>query len=259
MLKWSASKVSRIETGRSAVTTSDLRRLLDLYQVTGSLREWLTELGRTAHQRGWWDAFGDTLRQGYSTYLALENDAESENCFSQNVLPGILQTAPYAEALLRAVFLASPPGEIMRRVQARMNRQKLLTKEDPLELITVLDEGVLRRWIGGPAVMAAQLRHLIDMAERPNITIQVLPFAAGAHIAIDSPFVLLRFPGPSSSNIVYLENMTSELFIENEAEAYHYSLAFDRLRETALESADSVEFIAQIEHEIDQQNGGFHQ
>jgi hypothetical protein len=174
-------------------------------------------------------------------------------------VPGILQTAQYAEALLRATFFASPPGEILRRVQVRMNRQQLLTKEDPLELITVLDESVLRRQLGGPSVMAEQLKHLIKMAERPNITIQVLPFATGAHIAMESPFVVLRFPGPSASYIVYLENMTSELFIENEAEAYHYSLAFDRLRETALGPEESVGFVTQIEREINQQDGGFNQ
>lgn len=255
-LGWSASKISRLETARTAVTTGDLRILLDLYRVTGSLRDRLTELGRTAQQRGWWDAFGDTLRYGYSTYLALENDAESEHCFMQNVVPGILQTADYAEALMRAVFLASPPGEIMRRVQVRVNRQQLLTKENPLELIAILDESVLRRWLGGAAVMMGQLERLIEMAERPNITIQVLPFAIGPHISMNGPFVVLRFPGPAASDIVYLENMTSELFIENEAEAFHYSLAFDRLREMALGPAESVNFIAQVEREVNQQDGG---
>jgi Domain of unknown function (DUF5753)/Helix-turn-helix domain len=253
---WSASKVSRIETARTAVTGGDLRALLDLYHVTGSLRDRLAELGRTANQRGWWDAFGDTLRHGYSTFLALENDAESERCFMQNVVPGILQTAPYAEALMRAVFLASPPGEILRRVQVRVNRQQLLTKEYPLELITILDESVLRRWLGGPDVMTGQLRHLIEMAKCPNVTIQVLPFATGPHISMNGPFVVLRFPGPSTSDIVYLENMTSELFIENEAEAFHYSLAFDRLREMALGPAESLNYIAQIGREINQQDGG---
>jgi transcriptional regulator with XRE-family HTH domain len=254
-LDWSASKVSRVETGRTAISAGDLRRLLDLYQVTGSLRDRLAELGRTAHQRGWWDAYGDALRDNYSTFIALENDSESERCFMLNVVPGILQTAQYAEEIMRAGFFASPPGEILRRVQVRINRQQLLTKQDPLELITILDEGVLRRWLGGPSVMADQLRHLIKMSERPNVTIHVLPFATGPHISMHGSFVVLRFPGPSTSDIVYLENMTSELFIENEAEAYHYSLAFDRLREMVLGPAESVDFIAQIEREINQERG----
>ena len=157
---------------------------------------------------------------------------------------------------MRAIFLASPPGEILRRVQVRMNRQKLLAKEDPLELITILDESVLRRWIGGPVVMASQLKQLIELAARPNITIQVLPFTAGAHIAMEGTFVLLRFPGPTVSYAVYLENMTSELFIENETEAYHYSIAFDRLREIAFEPVESIDFITQMEHEITQGSRG---
>jgi len=255
-LGWSASKVSRIETARTAISAGDLRRLLDLYQAAdalsldGSLRDRLAELGRTAHRRGWWDGFADTLRHGYSTFVALENDAESEFVFSQNVVPGLLQTAEYAEALMRAVFASSPPGEIHRRVQVRMKRQQSLSKSDPLELMTILDESVLRRWAGGPGVMADQLTHLIEMAERPNIKIQILPFATGSHVSMSGSYVGLRLPDPSTPYVVYLESMTSELLIENEAEAYHYSLAFDRLREMALGSAESIDFIAQVKSEL---------
>jgi transcriptional regulator with XRE-family HTH domain len=249
-LDWSASKISRIETGRSPVSAGDLRLLLDLYEVTGPQRDHLTELGRTAAQRGWWDAFGDILGSGYSTFLALEGDAESERFYAQMIVPGILQTERYAEEIMRAGLLAAPPGEIVRRVQARMTRQKLLTKNEPLELNVILDESALRRRVGGPDVMTGQLSHLLEMSALPNVTLQVLPFAVGAHMAMDGSFVVLRFPGPVQSYLVYLEHMTGQLVLENEAEAYHYALSFDRLRGTALEPEESISFIAQIAREI---------
>ena len=249
-LTWSASKVSRIETGRSAVSAGDLRLLLDLYAASSSQRDRLVELGRTAGQRGWWDAFGDILGSGYSTFLALEEDAESERFYAQMIVPGILQTERYAGEIMRTGLLAAPPGEIARRVQARMTRQKLLTRNDPLELSVILDEGALRRRVGGADVMTGQLSHLIAMAELPNVTLQVLPFADGAHMAMAGSFVVLRFPGPVASYLVYLEQLTSQLVIENEAEAYHYALSFDRMRGTSLEPEDSISFIAQIAREM---------
>jgi transcriptional regulator with XRE-family HTH domain len=249
-LTWSASKVSRIETSRSPVTAGDLRKLLDLYQVSGSTRERLTELCRTANQRGWWDAYSETLTFDFSTFVALENDAESERYYGQMTVPGLLQTTRYAEAIIQAGFLAAPPGQIARRVQARMARQRLLDKDDPLQLGIVLDEGALRRQVGGPEVMAEQITHLIEMAKRPNITIQVLPFTEGAHIAMTGSFTLLRFPGTTASYVAYLENLTDELFIESEAESYQYSLTFDRLREISLGPGDSVNLAAQIAREF---------
>jgi hypothetical protein len=249
-LKWSASKVSRVETGRSAVTAGDLRLLLDLYQVTGSPRDRLIELGRTAGQRGWWDAFGDILGSGYSTFLALEDDAESERFYAQMIVPGILQTERYAEEIMRTGLSTAPPVEVARRVQARLTRQKLLTRNDPLGLSVILDESALRRRVGGVDVMNGQLSHLIEIAGLPNITLQVMPFADGAHIAMDGSFVVLRFPGPVPSYLVYLEHMTGQLVIENEGEAYHYVLSFDRLRGSALEPDDSIAFITQIAREM---------
>jgi transcriptional regulator with XRE-family HTH domain len=249
-LNWSASKVSRIETSRTAVTASDLRTLLDLYQITGSTRDRLAELGRTANQRGWWDAYGETLSYGYSTFLALENDAESERFYGQMLVPGILQTRAYAEEIMRASLLATPPGEVARRVDARMTRQHLLAKEEPLRLTTILDESVLRRQVGGPGIMASQIAHLIEMAALPHLTLQIMPFSRGAHIAMTGSFSLLRFPGPTASYVVYLENMTGELFIESEIESYHYALAFDRLAEFSLSPEESVDFAAQLAREI---------
>lgn len=251
-LGWSASKISRIETTRTAVTPVDLQKLLDLYQVAGPLRDRLTELRRTASQRGWWEAYAETLGAGYSSFLALEAEAESERFYAQAIVPGLLQTEAYAEEIIRCGLLAPPPGEIARRVRVRMTRQQVLTKSNPLELTVVLDESVLRHQVGGPAVMKKQLSHLVEMADRPNIALQVLPFSTGAHIAMTGAFTLLRFPGAvAASYVVYLENMTRELFIESEAEAYQYDLAFENLCEIALEPVDSIDLITQISSEIE--------
>ena len=167
-------------------------------------------------------------------------------------VPGILQTSRYAEEIIRVGFLAAPPGEIARRMQARLTRQRLLTRDTPLQLRVILDEGALQRQVGGPDVMAEQISHLIDMAGNPNIILQILPFSAGAHIAVTGSFTLLTFPGPTVSQIVYLENLTDELFIEGEAQAYQYSLAFDRLSELALGPEESITFAAQVARAITQ-------
>jgi len=229
---------------------SDLRRLLDLYQVAGTARDRLTELCRTSDQRGWWDAYGDTLSADLSTFYALENDAESERFYGQILVPGILQTRQYAEEVVRAGLLAAPPGEVARRVEARLTRQRLLDQEHPLRLNIVLDEGALRRQVGGPDVMAAQIAHLVEMGQRQNISVQILPFNRGAHMGMTGSFALLRFPGPPTSYVAYLENLTDELFIENEAEAFHYQLAFDRLSELALGPEESAILAAQIAREF---------
>jgi transcriptional regulator with XRE-family HTH domain len=246
-LGWSASKVSRIETGRSPVTVGDLRRLLDFYQVPGARRDRLIELARTADQRGWWDAYADTLPEGYSAMIALEADAESELHYQPSLLPGLLQTEAYMAEIVRSSLLVEPPGVVSERVEVRLTRQAVLSRvEDPLELTAVLDEAGLRRQVAGPEVMREQLTHLVEMSARPNITLQVLPFGKGSHPAMAGGFTILRFPGVIESGVVYLDNMTSDIFIESEAEVHHYRLAFDRLRELALPPQQSVTLITEI-------------
>lgn len=250
-LGWSPSKVSRIETGRSPVTVGDLRRLLDLYQIHGFRHDRLLELARTAEQRGWWDAYADTLREGYSAMIALEAIAESMRQYFPSLVPGLLQTEAYMEEIVRSSLLVEPPGEVTQRVEVRLTRQAVLIRDEaPLELTVVLDEAVLRRQVGGPQVMREQLSRLAEMAVRPNITLQVLPFSMGSHPGMQGGFTILRFPGVIESGVVYLENMTSDIFVEREAEVHHYRLAFDRLREMALEPQRSINLIIQIANQI---------
>jgi len=244
-LGWSPSKVSRIETGQTSITSEDLQMLLDLYEVSGSQRDHLSELGRNAQQRGWWDAYGDTLRPEVATLTALEADAESMRWYHPTVLPGLLQTEQYARAILRSHLFMAPPARIERRVRARIAGQGILLREDPLppEVAVVLDEAAILRAIGAPEVQRAQLVHLLKMCERPNISVQILPFAVGGHPAMTGGFTILRFPG-SLEDVVYVENMTSDLFVESEADVYHYGLAFDHLCTLALGREESIAFIA---------------
>src|ERR1022692_1652474 len=170
-LGWSAAKVSRVETARTAVAPADLQLLLDLYGISGQHRERLIELGRTARQRGWWDAYADMLGPEYATLIALESEAESAGWYAAQIVPGLLQTEEYAREIIRSTLLISPPGEIERRVQVRMSRQRVLTRDDPLRLSVVLDEAALLRQVGGAEVMRGQLRHLVQAAGAPGINL----------------------------------------------------------------------------------------
>lgn len=242
-LGWSPSKISRIETGQTAASPADLRRLLDLYDVTGTARERLEVLGQSAGQRGWWDAYADTLGPEYTALIALEAEAESVRWYSPMLVPGLLQTEAYAREVVRSGLLIAPPGEIERRVQVKMTRQRALTKDGPPQLSVVLDEAAVLRQVGSPEVVREQLAHLTTMAGRPNVTIQVLPLAVGAHPATTGEFTILGFPELVAPDVVYLENMTSDLYVEREGEVYRYTLAFDRLRGLALGPDESAALI----------------
>lgn len=243
-LGWSPSKISRIENGQTAPSPADLRRLLDLYDVSGTQRGRLEQLGQSAGQRGWWDAYSDTLGPEYTALIALEAEAESARWYAPMLVPGLLQTERYARAVISSGLLIAPPGEVERRVQVKMTRQRVLTRDNPLSLDVVVDEAAILRRVGDAEVMREQLSHLATMAARHNLTLQVLPLAAGPHPATTGEFTILSFPDLIAPDVVYLENMTSDLYVEREAEVYRYGLAFDRLRGLALTANKSAEFIA---------------
>jgi transcriptional regulator with XRE-family HTH domain len=249
-LGWSAAKVSRIETARIAVTPADATRLLDLYGASGQRRERLAELSRSAGERGWWDAYADTLDLEYATLIALQDQAEQVRLYAPQTVPGLLQTEQYAHQIIRATLLITPPGEIERRVQVRMRRQEVLDRDEPLNLSVVLDEAALLRRVGGAEVMRDQLRHLAEAAVRPNIEVQVLPASVGAHPATSGEFVILQFPELSAPDVVYLENMTSNIYVEQEAEVYRYNLAFDGLRSLALDPGESRKMIIELAEKL---------
>jgi transcriptional regulator with XRE-family HTH domain len=244
-LGWSPSKISRIETGTTAPGPADLRRLLDLYEVSGTQRGRLELLGQSAGQRGWWDAYSDTLGPEYTALIALEAEAESVRWYSPMLVPGLLQTERYAREVISSGLLIAPPGEVERRVQVQMTRQRVLAGDNPAQLSVVLDEAAVLRMVGGAGIMREQLAHLAKMASQPTVTVQVLPLSAGPHPATTGEFTILAFPELIAPDVVYLENMTSDLYVEREGEVYRYGMAFDRLRELALTPEKSAQLITE--------------
>ncbi len=242
-LGWSPSKISRIETAQTAPSLPDLKRLLEIYGVTGTQKSRLELLGQSTGQRGWWDAYAEALGPEYTALIALEAEAESVRCFAAQMVPGLLQTERYAREVARAVSPFAPPGEIERRVQVKMARQKVLDKETPLRLTAVLDEAMTLRTIGGPEVMAQQFEKLISVAGQDNVTIHVLPLDVGGPPGLDGEFAIVSFADLIAPDVVYLEHMTSEIYEENEAAVYRHVMAFDRLVTLALDTDQSTRLL----------------
>lgn len=245
-LEWSQSKVSRIETGRIAVSNKDLRSLLALYEVSEDKQDRCFELAKGANVKGWWAAYTDAIPRDYADYIELESAACSILTYSPQVISGILQTEEYAQRVVQSALLISPPGEVARRVKVRMERQERLSIDPSRALSVILDEAALRRQVGGPDAMAAQLKHLLALAEQPNFTIRVLPGVVGEHPATSGEFTILQFPDSDDADVVHVEAMTSSLYVEEEAEVFRYVLAFNQLCTLALSPSESSEFIAAV-------------
>ncbi|MEU2789986.1 helix-turn-helix transcriptional regulator [Streptomyces sp. NPDC007100] len=254
LLGWHQSKISRIETGRSGVRPADVERLLDAYGVReAEPRALLAALcgdgsgqGGGAGRQGWWQAYRDLLPPEYRDFISLEYEACRARTLETTVVPGLLQTPDYARAVTRAALSGLPAEQVDKLVDVRIARQKVLHGERPLELWAVLDEAVLRREVGPPGVMAAQLRHILDVGRLPHVRLQVLPFASGVHIGITGPFVIFSFPLIADLDVVVLDHLTSSLYLEQQEDLRAYSDAFDMLRGHALSCEKSSEFIARI-------------
>jgi transcriptional regulator with XRE-family HTH domain len=242
-LEWSTSTIFRIETGRSRPQPRSVRDLLDLYGVTGSEREGLIQLSREARQPGWWHSFRDVLPNPYEVYIGLEFGAVSIRNFEPLLIPGLLQTADYARAMVRGGARELDRDEIERRVEVRLSRQQVLLKEDRPRLWAVIDEAVIRRVVGSPAIMAAQLQQLAEAAEHGKTTLQVVPFSAGAHAGTSGPFVILGLPEPAEPDLVYVETLADDIYLEERADVDRYTLAFDRLLAAALHPDDSIALV----------------
>jgi hypothetical protein len=235
----SGSWVSRVETGRVGLRGRDLNDLLDLYHADDhALREELLALAREGKQRGWWSKYADTLSGPYATYIGFESEAAALLVYDTIVVHGLLQTEAYARAIYSVGFPGGDGDAVERKVKIRMARQAVLTRPAPLELWAILDESVLRRRIGGPEVMRGQLKHLLDVATAPTTTIQVVPFAGGAYPGMLGSFSIVRFPSPTDPDIVYVEGLTGDIFVEAE-DATRYNVLFDHLRAAALSPAES--------------------
>jgi transcriptional regulator with XRE-family HTH domain len=245
-LEWSGAKVSRIETARVKVSVRDVRDLLDLYGISeGKHRENMLLLTREAHQRAWWESYVGAVEPTMLTLVGLEVEAIALQAFDVQVINGLLQSEEYARAVLRAVARGSGTDQMERAVALRMKRQEALMREQPLQVWSVMDEAVLRRQVGGADVLRSQLGHLLDMAELPQVTLQVLPFSAGAHVGVDSAFSVLEMP-PPDPEIVHIEHFVGIAYLDTEHEVRQYTRMFDRLRATAMSPDDSIKFIAQL-------------
>lgn len=250
--RWSKSKISRIEDPRyTAPTQRDVRDMLDLYGVTDRReRDALVRLAAQAGQRGWWNAYDDVFQ---GSHIGFEAEASVIHSFAPSCVPGLLQTEAYARAITRAALVTEPEraaGEIDRRVEVRMKRQELLERKRPPQLWALMEEVVLRRPVGGVSTMRAQIDRLIQFAERPNITLQVIPTSAGAHPGMSGSFVNLEFPNPNDAPVVFLETDAGSLYLEEPAEISRYTLRFDHLRAIALSPDESVRFMHTIKGQL---------
>jgi transcriptional regulator with XRE-family HTH domain len=241
-LECSASKISRIETGQRGAMPRDVRDLCDLYGVTEQAeRDRLVSLAREGKQQGWWQSYDLPI----PTYVGLEAEAVSIRHYDSAIIPGLVQTAEYAYALHDVVIPALEDAVIEKQVKARLMRQQRLTGEPKLEYHVILDEAALHRSIGGSRVMAAQLDRLANAARLPNVTVQVIPYSAGAHPALDSTFNILEFSG-SLETVVYVEGLVGWIYIERPQDVKRYQTVFERLCAMALSPQESTDLVAKI-------------
>jgi transcriptional regulator with XRE-family HTH domain len=224
------SKISRLERGRCAAKQRDVADLLSLYGVTDQAeREKLLALTREARVPGWWQQYSDILPRWLELYVGLEKAASVIRTYEVQFVPGLMQTEDYARAVVLSGNAHAPVAEVDRRVSLRMERQRLLTQAGAPELWAVLDEAALRRAPDGPAMLRAQLTHLLELTALPNVTVQVIPFRAGLHAAAGGPFTILRFPEPDLPDVVYLEQLTSATYLDQPGDVSGYLTVMDQL------------------------------
>ncbi len=240
----SPSKVSRLETGHRGASVRDIRDLCDIYGIGDPVRrEHLATLAKEGRSQAWWQPFD----LPYATYVGLESAAMLIRDFEPGVIPGLLQTPAYARAVHDATLDRLSPEVVDQRLEVRKTRQQILVSDDPPRLAAIIDEAVLHRVIGGPAVMRAQLQGLISACDQPNITVQVLPYAVGAHPALDSTFIVLEFPHPVAG-VVYVEGLVGQIYLERPQEFQKYVRVFERLTAMSLSQKDSADYMAKMMH-----------
>ena len=246
-IRGSRSKISRMEHGRVGFKERDVTDLLTVYGVTDEkVREGLLSLARQANAQGWWAQYGDILPDWFEAYLGLEEAASLIRTYELQFVHGLFQTEAYAHAVTMLGHSSAPADEIERRVSLRMKRQDLLTSPDPPRIWSVMDEAALRRPLGGRKVMRAQLSHLQEVAGLPTVTLQVMPFRRGGHAGAGGSFTVLRFGEPDLPDVVYIEQLTSALYLERRAHVDHYMEVMNRLSADALTPAEAAGFLGEI-------------
>jgi transcriptional regulator with XRE-family HTH domain len=251
MLGVAPSTLSRIETGKAPTKSAYLSQLLELYKVTDAgQRQILVDMAREGHRKGWWAEYDDVLPSGLGVYVGLEAEASALRSYEIGVVHGLLQTTDYARAVLRASAPRHTADQIERLVDLRMERQRRIDEDPPLDLWVIHDEAVIRRTVGGPVVMRHQLAHLLVVSGLPGVTLQVLPFDSGAHAGHDGPFSIIEFHDRSDSEVVYVESAAGPLYLEKDRDVRASSEVFDRLRAAALPPEASLELISRVAREL---------
>jgi transcriptional regulator with XRE-family HTH domain len=246
-IRASRSKISRMENGRVSFKERDVADLLTLYGVADdSVRAGLMSMARQANEQGWWTRFGDVLPDWFDAYLGLEEGAALIRIYELQFVHGLFQTEGYARAVTGIGRTGASKEEIERRVNVRMQRQQLLTRDEPPKIWAVMDEAALRRPFGGRAVMRGQLDRLLDVAEMPHVTLQVMPFNRGSNAAAGGAFTILRFGEPDLPDVVYIEQLTSALYLEKREDLDYYLEVMDRLSSEASTPVNSLKVLAEI-------------
>jgi hypothetical protein len=246
-IRASRSKISRVEHGRVGFKERDVTDLLSLYGVTESAeRDRMLALARQANDQGWWAKYDDIMPDWFGSYVGLEQATSLIRTFELQFVPGLFQTEDYARSVTMLGHRSAPADEIEHRVGLRMQRQKILDLDDSPRIWAVIDESALHRPLGGVEAMRAQLRHLIEVTEYPRVTLQVMPFSRGGHPAAGGSFTVLRFGEPDLPDIVYLEQLTSALYLDRRDEVDHYMEVMNRLSAEADTPADSARLLENI-------------
>ncbi|MGH3826791.1 MAG: helix-turn-helix domain-containing protein [Pseudonocardiaceae bacterium] len=250
-IRASHAKISRLELGRVGFKTRDVTDLLTLYDVTEQHeRDTFLRLAQRANEPGWWRDYGDALSSWFETYLGLEQASSAIRTYEVQFVPGLLQTEDNARAIIGLCQVHGSTRDIDRRVALRMARRDLLTQPEAPDYLAVVDEAALRRPWGTAQARRAQLHHLIEVAELPNITLQVVPFSAGTHPAAGGPFTILHFAEPDITDIVYLEQLTSAVYLDKKHDADNYLTIMNQLRIKSYSPTDTITFLTQISKEM---------
>ncbi|MGH3243515.1 MAG: helix-turn-helix domain-containing protein [Spirillospora sp.] len=250
-IRGSHSKISRMELGRVGFKERDVADLLTFYGVSDPAeRAPLLELAKEANTPGWWHRYGDVLASWFEVYLGLEEAASLLRAYELQFVPGLLQTEDYARAVVRLGFNDAADEEIERRVQLRTHRQERFTAPGAPTLWAVVDEAVVHRPLGGREVMRQQIKHLVEMSELPNVTLQIVPFGAGGHAAAGGPFTILRFAEPGLSDVVYLEQLTSALYLDKPTDVDTYLRAMNNLCITAERPDRTTDYLRHVLNDL---------
>jgi len=241
----------RLETARARPQRRTLIALLDLYHVNGALKDDLIDIARTADGQGWLRPYHSELPEEYAAYISFESEARAVRNYESLFIPGLLQTEDYARSVISGTLPMASQTEVEQRVRARLERQELLHRDNPLELWAIVDEAAIRRLVGGWAVMRAQLAHLLEAADQPNVTLQVIPYDVGAHPGMPGSFVYMEFAEPGDPELVYVDTLAGDLFLEADADLRRYSQMFDHLRAAALSPAQTAGMISTVMAELE--------